>query len=333
MTFLRLFLAAILLAAAAGAAFWYHNQPAPVAVTGPERGSAADIVFASGVVEPRNWAKVTSLVRERIVEVCNCEGERVETGDILARLDATEAEAILTELKARYKLAVDERDRLTLLVERNVTSVTALERASAEVSQVEALIAGQTARLEDYTLRAPSNGMVLRQDVEIGEIAEPGHVLFWVGRLTPRIVVAEVNEEDIPSIEPDQDVLIRSDAFPGRELEAIVDSITPKGDPVTRTYRVRLALPDDTPLMIGMSVDANIITRVVKDTLLVPALTLHGNDLFIVENDAAKRVTVETGIRGTERIEILSGLDAGAQIITPYPDTLEDGTPVAIEAE
>lgn len=316
---LRLLFTAALLAAAAGAAFWYYGRPEAVSVIGPERGSAAEIVFASGVVEPRNWAKVTSLVRERIVEVCNCEGARVAKGDVLARLDASEAEATLTELRARQKLAVDERDRLTLLVERNVTSVTALERARAEVSQVEALIAGQTARLENYELRAPGDGLILRQDAEVGEIAEPGNVLFWVGRPHPRIVIAEVNEEDIPRVEAGQRVLIRSDAFPRSELEATVDSITPKGDPVTRTYRVRLALPQDTPLMIGMSVDANIVTRVVEDALLVPALVLDGDTLFIVEDDVARRQTVETGIRGTERIEILSGIDASAQIISPTP--------------
>ncbi|WP_336065437.1 efflux RND transporter periplasmic adaptor subunit [Nitratireductor rhodophyticola] len=329
---LRLLFAAAVLAAAAGAAFWYYGRPEAVSVAHPEQGSAAEIVFASGVVEPRNWAKVTSLVRERIIEVCNCEGARVAKGDVLARLDASEAEATLTELRARQKLAVDERDRLTLLVERNVTSVTALERARAEVSQVEALIAGQTARLENYELRAPGDGLILRQDAEVGEIAEPGNVLFWVGRPHPRIVIAEVNEEDIPRVVAGQRVLIRSDAFPRSELEATVDSITPKGDPVTRTYRVRLTLPEDTPLMIGMSVDANIVTRVVEDALLVPALVLDGDTLFIVEDDVARRRTVETGIRGTERIEILSGIDAGAQIISPYPDGLEDGARVSVES-
>lgn len=320
-------------AAAAAAGYWYVGRPVTVETVSPTRGEAAEIVFASGTVEPRNWAKVTSLVRERITEVCNCEGEQIARGDVLARLDASEAEATLSELKARQKLAVDERDRLKVLVARNVSNLTALERANSEVNQVEALIAGQTARLDNYVLRAPGDGMVLRQDAEVGEIAEPGAVLFWVGRPTPRIVVAEVNEEDIPRVEPGQRVLLRSDAFQGRELEAKVDSITPKGDPVTRTYRVKLALPEDTPLLIGMSVDANIVIRVSQNALLVPALALKDDKLFVVEADRASLKTVETGIHGTSRVEILSGLADDARLLSPYPEEIEDGAPVTVKAD
>ncbi|MCR4268104.1 efflux RND transporter periplasmic adaptor subunit [Nitratireductor sp. ZSWI3] len=330
---IRILIFAALAAAAAGAGYWYYTRPAEVTVVAPARGTAAEIVFASGTVEPRSWAKVTSLVRERIVETCVCEGETVAKGDVLARLDASEAEATLAELKARYKLALDEQQRLTVLVDRNVANLTALERARSEVSQVEALIAGQTARLGNYELRAPDDGVVLRKDAEVGEIAEPGTVLFWVGRPTPRIVVAEVNEEDIPRVEPGQRALLRSDAFPGRELEAKVDSITPKGDPVTRTYRVRLALPDDTPLLIGMSVDANIVIRTSEGALLVPAIALRENRLFVVEGDTARLVTVETGIRGTSRTEVLSGLAEDARLVSPYPETLEDGTRVKVKAD
>ncbi|EKF20282.1 efflux RND transporter periplasmic adaptor subunit [Nitratireductor pacificus] len=330
---MRLLLIAAAAVAAAAAGYWYYGRPPVVTTKEPTRGEAAEIVFASGTVEPRTWAKVTSLVRERITEVCNCEGERVAKGAVLARLDASEAEAALSELKARYKLAADERDRLKVLVARNVSNLTALERANSEVIQVEALIAGQTARLENYALRAPDDGMVLRQDAEVGEIAEPGTVLFWVGRATPRLVIAEVNEEDIPRVKPGQRVLLRSDAFPERALEAKVDSITPKGDPVTRTYRVRLSLPDDTPLLIGMSVDANIVIRVAQDALLVPALALRDAKLFVVEDGRARMKTVETGIRGTSQVEILSGLADDARLLSPYPETLEDGAPVAVKAD
>lgn len=333
MTSMRVLLIMALAAAAAAAGYWYYARALPVSTVTPTRGEAAEIVFASGVVEPRNWAKVTSLVRERITEVCNCEGSRVTKGDVLARLDDTEARAGVTELKARHKLAVDERDRVEVLVERNVTNLTALDRARSEVNQLEASIAGQTARLERHVIRAPSDGVVLRQDAEVGEIAEPGDELFWVGQPTPRLVVAEVNEEDIPRVEVGQRALLRSDAFPGRELEAAVDSITPKGDPVTRTYRVRLALPDDTPLLIGMSVDANIIIRVAENALLVPALTVREDTVFVVEGGEARRREIETGIRGTSNIEVLSGLEEDARIISPYPDDLQDGARVDTEAE
>jgi membrane fusion protein (multidrug efflux system) len=187
--------------------------------------------------------------------------------------------------------------------------------------------------LADYVISAPSDGVVLRQDGEVGETPEPGVVLFWVGRPMPLIVVAEVNEEDIPRVEVGQKALLRSDAFPGRELSSEVASITPKGDPVTKTYRVRLALPADTPLRIGMSVDVNVIVRVSENALLLPSVAVSGNAVFTTDGAAARRREIETGIRGTTNIEILSGLEEGTRVISPFPEDLEDGAKVRVMNE
>ena len=332
MRFLRFLLLIVAIAAAAAGYYWYTERPPKVAVIGPTRGDAAEIVYANGVIEPRSWAKVTSLVRERITWTCNCEGETVREGDPLARVDDSEAQAVLAELKARHQLAADERDRVALLVERNVKNQSELDRAQSQVAQIEALVAGQEAKLANYALTAPGDGVVLRQDAEVGEIAEPGSVLFWVGRPTPLVVIAEVNEEDIPRVEKGQEALLRSDAFAGRKLGATVDSITPKGDPVTKTYRVRLALPDDTPLLIGMSVDVNIVVRVSQNALLLPTLALQGSDVFIAKDGTARRRTLETGIRGTDAVEIVSGIGEDDLVISPFPEALADGDRIEIEA-
>ncbi|MCV9935553.1 efflux RND transporter periplasmic adaptor subunit [Boseaceae bacterium BT-24-1] len=324
-------LLAVAAVVAAGGAYWSLSKPTAVATVAPKRGDAAEIVYATGTVEPRIWAKVAALVRERVIERCDCEGQRVEQGQILARLDSAQAEAALAELKARQKLATAEHDRLAVLVERNVMSQQALDRARSEMSQASALIAGQTARLENYVLRAPMRGTVLRRDGEVGEIAEPGTVLFWIGEARPLRVVAEVNEEDIPQVKPGQRALIRADAFPGRTLEGTVDSITPKGDPVAKTYRVYLALPGDTPLLIGMTVELNIIVRVAQNALLLPVGAVQGNAVFVVEGDRARRRELAIGIRGTGDVEVLSGLPEAARVIAPFPEKLGDGARVAAQ--
>ncbi|PLU66212.1 efflux transporter periplasmic adaptor subunit [Sinorhizobium medicae] len=352
---MRRYVVAVAAAAAVGAAaFWYALRPVPLSVVAPKRGDAAEIVYASGVVEPRVWAKVTSTVRERIVEQCNCEGERVETGDALARLDDTEAQAILGELQARLSLAQEEYRRKLALAERNTISEQTVDRARTDVAQLEALIAGQEARLAAYVLRAPSAGRVLgqdgeigevlaayvlrapsagrvlRQDGEIGEVAELGTVLFWVGEPRPLIVEAEVNEEDIPRVEVGQKAYLRSDAFPERALEAVVDSITPKGDPVTKTYRVRLGLPEDTPLRIGMSTDVNIVVRLSRNALIIPAAAVSGTKVAVVKSRKAMLREIKTGIRGTNGVEVLSGLEESERIISPLPPDLADGTRVDV---
>jgi RND family efflux transporter MFP subunit len=322
-----------LVLAGLAAAVWYMQKPPVVTTVMPKRGDAAEIVYASVVVEPRVWAKVASLVRERIVEECNCEAEKVEQGAVLARLDDSEARAALKELEARLSYAQENLSRLTILAERRAASQQALDQVRAETAQLEALIAGQKAKLDNYVVRAPISGVVLRQDGEVGEIAEQGEILFWVGQPAPLLVVADVNEEDIPRVTAGQRVLLRSDAFPGKTLEGTVDSITPKGDPITKTYRVRISLPDDTPLRIGMSTDVNIVTRVVKDALLVPSLAMRGNVLFVAERSSAQRRTVEVGIRGLRDVEILSGLGDDARVISPFPEALEDGARIRVTKE
>lgn len=323
----RVLLALALLLAAA-AAYWRFTRPSEVATVAPTRGDAAEIVYATGVVEPRTWAKVTPLLRERIVELCNCEGEAVEKGAVLARLDDRQAQATLAELRARQKSIAADYDRMAALVERRVASDQALDRARSDLGQVQALIAGQETRLESYVLRAPMSGVVLRQDGEVGEVAEPGTVLFWVGEPKPLWVVADVNEEDIPRVTVGQRAVLKADAFPNRILEAHVDSVTPKGDPVAKTYRVRLALPDTTPLRIGMTVEVNVIVQVSSNALLVPTNALRGSSLFVVENGAARRHDVTVGIRGASHTQIVTGLDETERVIVPFPEDLADGAKV-----
>ena len=109
-----------------------------------------------------------------------------------------------------------------------------------DLRQVQGLITVQTEKINDYTIVAPMDGVVLRRDGEIGEIAEVGQILFRVGVPKPLQVVAEVNEEDIPRVELGQVVLFRTDAFPDRRLEGKVREITPMGDVVAKTFRVKI---------------------------------------------------------------------------------------------
>lgn len=324
----RLVVLGILLLAAA-AAIWHLGRPQEVVLASPTRGDAAEIVYATGVVEPRTWAKVAPLLRERIVELCNCEGEAVERGAVLARLDSRQPEATLAELKARQKLTAADYDRIAALVERRVASEQALDRARSELGQIEALIAGQETRLESHILRAPMSGVVLRQDGEVGEVAEPGTVLFWVGEPTPLQIEADVNEEDIPRVTIGQRAVLKADAFPNQVLEARVDSITPKGDPVAKTYRVHLALPRDTPLRIGMTVEVNVVVRIEPDALLVPTNALRGASLFVLDGDVARKRDVTVGIRGASNTQIQQGLTTADRVIVPYPDGLADGAKVS----
>ena len=158
-----------------------------------------------------------------------------------------------------------------------------------DLRQVQALISVQMEKLAYFTISAPMDGVILRRDGEVGEIAEAGQVLFRVGVPKPLQIVAEVNEVDIPRVAVGQTALLRTDAFLDRRLEGTLREITPMGDNVTKTYRIRIALPDDTPLMAGMSVEANVITREKAGALLVPADAVQGGQVFVIDGDRVRR--------------------------------------------
>lgn len=318
----------LVLAAAAGAGVWYwRDRPLAVETVAVRRGSAAEVVYATGVVEPARWAKVQPVVRGRIVDLCRkCEGDPVKAGEVIGRLDDGVARAALKELQAREAFAKGELERTIELLSRKVVSQQAYERATSELSQVQAAIAAQTARLDDYVLRAPMEGTILRRDGEIGEVADTNTVLFWIGVEKPLEVLAEVNEEDIPRIEPGMQVLLRSDAFPDRAIEGSVSRITPKGDPVAKTYRVRIQLPHDTPLMIGMTVDVNVVVARKPETLVLPRAALDGDRVWRIGAEGrAVSVTPRIGIRSATEVEILDGLAAGDRVLAPVPAGLAAG--------
>jgi RND family efflux transporter MFP subunit len=325
--------AVLALCALAAAVWWWRVGRGPeVTVAAPMRGTAVEIVYATGAVEPVRWAKVASLIRDRIVDLCYCEGKTVAKGDVLARLDDKEVHAQLQELRAREEFAKRELSRATELMGRGVTTTQAHERMSTDLRTVQALISVQLEKLADYTITSPMDGVVLRRDGEIGEIAEPGQILFRVGVPKPLQVVAEVNEEDIPRVAVGQTVLLRTDAFVGRRLEGKVHEMTPMGDAVAKTYRIRIALPDDTPLHVGMSVEANVVTREKAGALLIPADALQGAVVLVVDRNRVRRRAVEVGIRGTRSVEIVAGLKEGEPVASPAPADLADGARVRVVA-
>lgn len=321
----RLIPVAVLVSVAAAAGWWFFGRGTTVATVAPWRGTAVEIVYGTGIVEPVRWAKVTSLVRDRIVEVCDCEGKPVSKGDVLVRLDDREPRAVLDELRAREEFVKREMARASELIARGVSTPQAHERASMDLRQVQALIAAQLEKLADYVIVAPMDGIVLRRDGEIGEIADVGQILVRVGVPRPLQAVTEVNEEDIPRVALGQNVLFRTDAFPNRGLSGQVREITPMGDSVAKTYRIKIGLPDDTPLLPGMSVEANVVTREKPDALLVPADAVQGETVFVVEGNRVSRRVIATGIRGARSVEVLRGLSAAERVVSPAPTGLSDG--------
>ena len=333
MTFWRILGIVVLLIAAGGGYYGYTNYLHAQTVTSSivTVAPVSEAIYGTGTVEPQRWAKVVPLQRRRLVELCSCEGQQVKAGQVLGRQDDAEERSALQELQVSNQQAQRDLDRAEKDRGKSDAAQTEYEQRWTQFEESKTRIAAQKVRIDALVLRAPLDGMVLRRDGEVGEIAGPTDVLFWVGPPAPMQVVAEINEEEINRIVVGQKALLRSEAFPGQALRASVSQITPKGDPTRKTFRVYLLLPPDTPLRIGMSVEANIIFREKASALVVPAEAVAGNAVQVVVNDRIERVPVTVGIRGSRKVEIVGDVSRGMAVLSPARIDLADGTKVRIE--
>lgn len=323
----------LLLALAAAAGWYWLGRGEPVGMVKVTRGSIAEAVYATGAVEPVTWAKVLPLVRARIVEHCRCEGKRVKKGDVLARLDDSGPQADLKQVQAKRDFAAAELARQSDLFARGITTKQAQERAQSDLAQIDRQMDSLKARLRDYLLLSPADGVVLRSDAQVGDIPATTDTLFTVGEPAPLQIVGEVNEEDIPRIRPGQRALLRNEGYAATPLEATLATITPKGDAAAKTFRVYFSLPAETPLRIGMNVEANILIAEKKDVLLAPSEAIRDPGtpkatVFAVQGGKLRARAITTGLRGARSWEVTEGVAEGEVLAAPFKPEFRDGLAV-----
>lgn len=298
------------------------SKPQTVAA---KRGEIIEAVYATGVVEPVNWVKIIPEVAGMVVDVPAQEGQSVKKGDPLLIMDDREQTAARDAAIARAEYLDKEVSRQNALLKKKFTSEQSVDRTNSTRNETMAEIQRAEALIDKKRITAPIDGTVLKRDVEIGERLQPmmpfqdTKEIFWIGQLKPLRITAEVDEEDITMIAPGKLALIKSDAFPNKTIQGTLDSITPKGDPVNKNFRVRISLPDDSPLMIGMTVEVNIITRQSRDALMVPRTSIKDGKVWLKSWSGTSEKPVTTGIESETMAEIISGIEEGDEIFINPP--------------
>lgn len=313
------------------AVLWGLLAPPEVEVTRPVRGPAVQAVYATGTVEPSVEVRIAPRVGGRLIDLRADEGDKVAAGAVLARLEDRDQRANVEQLRARLVQARQQVQRVRTLARQGWVTKAALDEAEANFAAAQATLAQAEAQLGFMWLRTPEAGTIIRRDGEVGDYIPVNEPVFYLAKAgTPLRISAEVDEEDVPLVRVGQKVLVRADAFPERVFDGEVAEITPRGDPIARSYRVRVVLPDDTPLRYGMTAEINIVTARRENALLVPASALDGERLWVVRDDRLHRLDVETGVRGAARVEILKGLAPDALVVVTATDALEEGETVRV---
>ena len=317
------------IAAITGASVWFSSLPPEVAVSVPQRGPAVEVLYATGVVESKDWARISPKAGGRIMELLADEGDFVTKGQPLMRLDDEEARALLAQAEALEAYYRDDLERQKTLAKSGTVSRGTLDRVNSDYLQAQAAVTAARRRVHDLTIISSKAGVILRRDGEVGEVVGSDDVLFRVGQPRPLRITADVDEEDIARVTRGQRVLIKADSFSDRILEGTVDHVTPMGDSLNKSFRVRIDIADDVPLMPGMNCEINIVVREDEKALLIPGTALgkyRGNEsVFVEENGLAHRRPVQTGANGQKMVEVLSGLDETDVILTTPPPGLSDG--------
>ena len=311
--------------AAAGGLAWWQTVPVTVTLVTPTRGPAVEAIYATGTLEPTVMLPIAPRVGGKLAEVLTDEGRTVRKDQVLARLEDTDLNNTVEELDARVRLARLNLERKSELAGRNGIARADLDQARTDLEMAEATLRRANAQRDFLTLRAPADGLVIRRDGEVGQYVPAGQAVFYFSCCAPLRVTAEVDEEDIPRVRLGQPVVLRADALPGEVFDGEVSGITPKGDPVARSFRVRIRLAAPDRLKIGMTVDANLIVAERKDALLIPSGAITDGAVWVLQAGHLHRQPVQTGIAGPARTEVLQGLAPDAQVVAVPTESLREG--------
>ncbi len=329
----KLILFLIILMAGAGIAYFAVPRSETLEVVYPQRGKAVQAVYATGTVEPSVMIPIAPRQTAQLVALLADEGQQVKKGDVLVQLEDTDLRKGVDELRAKFALAEKEYIRKAELYKRKATSEQDLDQAEAARDSAKASVERAQAELSYLQLTAPEDGLIIKRDGEPGEMIPVNQPVLWMSCCKPLRIASEVDEEDISLVTTGQDVLISADAFPGKTYNGKVISITPKGDPVARSYRVRIGLDGETPLMIGMTAETNIVTRISENALLVPSSAVSGNMIWVIESGKLRQIKIETGAKTENATEITKDLDEKATVVLNKSDTLVEGerTPTTLK--
>lgn len=316
----------VLLAGTWGVRLWL--QGSPLAVVHPVIGAAVQAVYATGTVEATVMMPIATHMGARLIKLNADEGSAVTKNEVLAQLEDEDIQHTIKQLQAREAFARKDYERNAALAKSNAASRKAYDQSKADWQAAQAATHAAQAQADYLKLLAPADGLIIKRDGEIGQMIPANTPVFWLSCCAPLRISAEVDEEDIAQVKNGQAVLIRADAFPGKIFHGKVQAITPKGDPISRSYRVRVAFSENTPLQIGMTVETNIIIGEHKNALLVPSSAVNQDNIWLVKDSRLVQQRVVTGAKGPERTEIKSGISEGDLVIVKPDVTLQVGRKV-----
>ena len=286
-------------------------------------------VPVEGTVVARNRAEITTRMMARVTSLTADIGSRVRAGEILISLGTEDIAANRAKAEAAVMVASAARDeaekhagRMDALLAQDVVPQVQRDQAHLQLTQAESQLAMANASLREVetagsyaSIRAPFQGEVVSRYVDEGDVAAPGMPLLVVEESGPREGRLAVPVGAAEGLEVGSTVKVT--ALGGREVEAPVRVVAAGADPMSKTVEVRVTLPADWPT--GVSVTALIPTETTRAVTIPSNAVVRRGQLTgvrgVTSDGAALRwIRLGRGV-GDDRVEVLSGLSVGDEIL------------------
>jgi membrane fusion protein (multidrug efflux system) len=316
----------------------HTTRPAAVSVSvitvKPE--SVRDVIFLPGATEAWQDVQVAADTAGRIEWIGPREGERVNKGDLLIKIDVSALKAALEHAEAQFQLADDLYQRRRRLYERKIIakeeldqSATQRKLAATDYEQIEV-------KYNHGFPRSPISGIINNLYVDAGEFIDTGKPIADIVNIDRIKINVRVPELDIRYVIKGQKTPVKIDAFPERALSGVIDFVAFKADPATKTFLVRTVIENPlADIRPGMIARVVFVRRVIADALMAPLFALvdkGGERLVFVEKDGvAQSRTVSIGVIEGDRVQITSGLNPGDHLIVKGHTQVEDGMKVSVQ--
>jgi len=265
----------------------------------------------------------TAVLKEAEAERREAEANFHRYSDLLRQGAISQMESQTRQTNAATSIAKVESARQSIVVAQSD-----LAKAEAELDQLKITLA-QT------RITAPTDGYISKRQAKLGSVLTllGPSVLFNLVRDDRVELNAEVSELDLPGIKPGQQVWITSDADPTKKYLGTVREVTPVVDPQTRMGMVYIALPANPKLKPGMFMQGELRLDS-RPALVLPEAAVLFRDsqafVFVVKGKQVAVRTIETGTRDQGRVEVLSGLALGEQVVIAGAGYLKDGNQVRV---
>jgi membrane fusion protein, multidrug efflux system len=329
-------------------------RPVKVAMVAP--ATQGRTLTYSGVVRPRIESALGFRVPGKIVARMVNVGDRVEVGQVMARLDETDlklaetaARAVVAAARSRRDMASDNLERANVLLPKAIISQAAhdtrrneLDAAAAALESAEAQLRQAVNAVDYAALKADKAGIVTSVTGEPGQVVGAGQAIVSLAQFGETEIAVAVPEQDAARLAIGQAVKASLWAGPPRvSVDGRVREIAGQADAASRTYAVRIAVERPPQAMrLGMTATVALITLEEKAAPVVVPLTAltegdGGTVAFVVDavNKVVRKTTVDVGGVGEHGVQIVRGLQVGDMVVSAGVQFLRDGMRVRLPGE